>query len=989
MRESTVGGAPARIVRVTFVGELGWEVYVPTEYGLGGAGPRSPTPWPAAGGLPCGYKAIDSLRAEKGYRYWGSDVTPDETPYEAGLGFCVRMDKEGGFLGRDALVGRDQPDRRLACLTLARPPPGGARQRAGPGRRAPPSAGSPRAATGHTVGASIAFAYLPAERGDRRDARWRCWSSGSGCPASSRPIRSTTRRAYGCGPEPNRGPEDAGRARAGHHGGVTVVPHTLLRPQRGGNAFETTVERLVQTIKLGRRRRPASGFPRSASSPTRCRSAGPRCARRSRRCARPATSRPAAAAAVARSSSTTRRSTAAATPARSPATWVSGSPTRWPSAGCVEPGAAALAATRDLSADERARLRTALDTCTGAAERQPPTRRGQPAAPRHRRARRLRLAAHGRRRRPAAGRSAAGGDPGAEPQHRALRRPARGRRRGDPRRRPQPRAARDGGALRRDVGPAARLPRRERSRRPGRPRPRPASTSSPRCSIHALHGFVDAGGAVQLVTDHLLAALPSRVVATFDVDQLHDYRARRPPMVFMEDHWESVEPPRLELHQVTDEAGTRLPAPHRVGAGHAVGALHRGGGGARPRLRRTAHARAHRHPDGGAAHPARTAHGARDPARPDHRLHALGRHGRGARAAPGTSSSCGSASAAWTPWAWRPASRTTSPSCPTRRRASRCSTGITRAAGLMLPDADLQAAADETRTAVDEQLRESVEGSALVTSLEQQYDASVAASELPTADELGAELERFLASQPRPDDPARLTSRRGAGARKGTVPYHCESWPVPWCVDPASWRTHEQARHAHRRGARAARRPRRGRHRARGDHRHAGPAAGQAAARPLLPGRGAGPRHRGLQLPARRRRRHEHRRRLRDVVVGDRLRRLRHDARPVDAAARPVAARHGDAHRRPRLARRLRRRRLAAADPQAADRAAGRRRHAGLRRHRAGVHRLQRHLRGRPGSRATATSPRPTSTTSTTRCSARPRRAAAAPHPQLDGRRRA
>ena len=71
----------------------------------------------------------------------------------------------------------------------------------------------------------------------------------------------------------------------------------------------------------------------------------------------------------------------------------------------------------------------------------------------------------------------------------------------------------------------------------------------------------------------------------------------------------------------------------------------------------------------------------------------------------------------------------------------------------MLPDSDLRTAADETRTSVDEQLRESPEGAALVTSLEQQYDASVAASELPTADELGAELERFLASQPRPDDP--------------------------------------------------------------------------------------------------------------------------------------------------------------------------------------------------------------------------------------------
>ena len=101
---------------MTFVGELGWEVYVPTEHGS--------TVWSlladrvdGAGGLPCGYKAIDSLRAEKGYRYWGSDVTADETPYQAGLGFCVRTDKT--YVGSDALD--PEPARRLACLTLADP----------------------------------------------------------------------------------------------------------------------------------------------------------------------------------------------------------------------------------------------------------------------------------------------------------------------------------------------------------------------------------------------------------------------------------------------------------------------------------------------------------------------------------------------------------------------------------------------------------------------------------------------------------------------------------------------------------------------------------------------------------------------------------------------------------------------------------------------------------------------------------------------------
>ena len=69
-----------------------------------------------------GYRAIDSLRLEKGYRVWAADITPDETPHEAGLGFCVKLDKQGGFLGRDALArarkerGRAQA-RAASCST--------------------------------------------------------------------------------------------------------------------------------------------------------------------------------------------------------------------------------------------------------------------------------------------------------------------------------------------------------------------------------------------------------------------------------------------------------------------------------------------------------------------------------------------------------------------------------------------------------------------------------------------------------------------------------------------------------------------------------------------------------------------------------------------------------------------------------------------------------------------------------------------------------
>jgi 4-methylaminobutanoate oxidase (formaldehyde-forming) len=123
MRELAVGDVPVRALRVTFVGELGWELYCPTEYGAG----LWSTLWQAGrehGLLAGGYRAIDSLRLEKGYRVWAADITPDENPYEAGLGFCVK--KEGGFLGASAL-GVDSgeepiaPRLRLRCLVLEDP----------------------------------------------------------------------------------------------------------------------------------------------------------------------------------------------------------------------------------------------------------------------------------------------------------------------------------------------------------------------------------------------------------------------------------------------------------------------------------------------------------------------------------------------------------------------------------------------------------------------------------------------------------------------------------------------------------------------------------------------------------------------------------------------------------------------------------------------------------------------------------------------------
>jgi glycine cleavage system aminomethyltransferase T/glycine/D-amino acid oxidase-like deaminating enzyme len=159
MREIVVGDVPVRALRVTFVGEYGWELYCPAEYGaalwraLWDAG----APHGLAAG---GYRAIDSLRLEKGYRVWGADITPDETPHEAGLSFCVRDDKD--FVGAAALRARGaEPAKRLVCLTLDDP-------------RSVALGNEPVAVDGevvgrvtsggygYTVGASIAYAYVPA-----------------------------------------------------------------------------------------------------------------------------------------------------------------------------------------------------------------------------------------------------------------------------------------------------------------------------------------------------------------------------------------------------------------------------------------------------------------------------------------------------------------------------------------------------------------------------------------------------------------------------------------------------------------------------------------------------------------------------------------------------------------------------------------------------------------------------------------------------------
>jgi 4-methylaminobutanoate oxidase (formaldehyde-forming) len=158
-RELAVGHVPCLALRVTYVGELGWELYCPADLGLA----LWDTIWEAGQGhdlVAGGYKAIDSLRLEKGYRVWGADITPEDTPFEAGLGFAVKLDKDD-FVGRDALLAAGGPQRVLRCLTLDDP-------RAVALGSEPVRVGSELVGRvtsggyGYSVERSIAYAYVPA-----------------------------------------------------------------------------------------------------------------------------------------------------------------------------------------------------------------------------------------------------------------------------------------------------------------------------------------------------------------------------------------------------------------------------------------------------------------------------------------------------------------------------------------------------------------------------------------------------------------------------------------------------------------------------------------------------------------------------------------------------------------------------------------------------------------------------------------------------------
>jgi predicted ATP-grasp superfamily ATP-dependent carboligase len=282
--------------------------------------------------------------------------------------------------------------------------------------------------------------------------------------------------------------------------------------------------------------------------------------------------------------------------------------------------------------------------------------------------------------------------------------------------------------------------------------------------LHALGGFIDAGAAGRLAGEHLLSSLDHTVLAIFDVDQLYDYRARRPAMTFVEDHWESYDAPQLVLQAVRDTAGTGFlmltgPEPD-IQWERFVSAVTQLVDRYDVRLTVGVHAIPmavpHTRPAGMTAHATRKNLVSSHPSWignvqvPGNVAGLLElRLGQAGKDAAGFAVHV--------------------PHYLTQAEFPDAAVALIQAVGdlseLDLPTATLAEAGAETRAAIEEQVTGQPEVAAVVSALEQQYDAYVAGranalplasetGELPTADELGAELERFLAEE---------NDRRGRG----------------------------------------------------------------------------------------------------------------------------------------------------------------------------------------------------------------------------------
>lgn len=159
----TVGYAPVTALRVTYVGELGFELYIPTEF----ACHVYEILWEAGQNLGianAGYRAINSLHFEKGYCYWGTELTPEYTPFDAGLDFCVALDK-GDFIGREALakIKEQGPKWKLCTFTIDADMPVMLRGSEPIIHRGRVVGITTSGGYGYTVGKTIAYSYIPVE----------------------------------------------------------------------------------------------------------------------------------------------------------------------------------------------------------------------------------------------------------------------------------------------------------------------------------------------------------------------------------------------------------------------------------------------------------------------------------------------------------------------------------------------------------------------------------------------------------------------------------------------------------------------------------------------------------------------------------------------------------------------------------------------------------------------------------------------------------
>ncbi len=118
VREIDLGTARVRALRVTYVGELGWELYVPCEFAVG-VFDTIASEGMSFGLRLAGMHALDSCRIEKAYRSWGHDITDEDTPLEAGLGFVCRLDKNTPFIGRDALLRQKEAGLKRCLVQFA------------------------------------------------------------------------------------------------------------------------------------------------------------------------------------------------------------------------------------------------------------------------------------------------------------------------------------------------------------------------------------------------------------------------------------------------------------------------------------------------------------------------------------------------------------------------------------------------------------------------------------------------------------------------------------------------------------------------------------------------------------------------------------------------------------------------------------------------------------------------------------------------------